>query len=64
MDSLETAVLIVATVGVVGGAAFVLHRELTAPGRRRVGIVRDVIEVVLPIVGLLALVTLVWSSVT
>ena len=49
MDALDTAVLVLATVGVVGGAALVLHRELTASGRRRVGIVRDVIEVVLPI---------------
>lgn len=64
MDALDTAVLVLATVGVVGGAALVLHRELTASGRRRVGIVRDVIEVVLPIVGVLALVVLVWGSVT
>ncbi len=61
MDALEVAVLVVATFAVVGGGAFVLYRELTAPGRRRVGTVRDTIEVVLPIAGLLALVTLVWS---
>lgn len=61
MDSLQVAVLVVATIVAVGGGAFVLYRELSAPGRRRVGVVRDVIEVVLPIAGLLALVMLVWS---
>ena len=60
MDSLQTTVLVVATVILLGGGAFIGYRELTAPDRRRVGPVRDVVEVALPLAALLALVIAAW----
>lgn len=61
VDSFSTLVLVVATLIVVAGGAVVLVREVTAPGRRRVGPVRDAIEVAFPIIALVWLVALVWT---
>lgn len=61
MDALEIVILTIATALALVGGAVVLRRELTAPDRRRVGVVRDLIEVLLPIAGLVLLVILVWS---
>ena len=61
MDALDIVILIIATALAVAGGVVVVRRELTAPDRRRVGVVRDLIEVMLPVVGLVVLVVLVWS---
>ena len=63
MDSARITVLVVATILTLGGGVFVAYRELTAPNRRRVGVVRDVVEVMVPVVGLLGLIVTVWSIV-
>ena len=63
MDALQTTVLVIATLVVAVGGALIAHRELTAPQRRRVGVVRDVIEVAAPIVALVVLVVGVWVTV-
>lgn len=56
-------ILIVGTVLVGLGLALVLWRELAGAGvRRRVGPVRDVIEVLLPVAATLALLLWVWVS--
>lgn len=56
-------VLIVATVLVGLGLALVLWRELVGAAERRlVGPVRDVVEVLLPVVATLALVWWVWAG--
>ena len=60
MDSLQTIVLVIASVVLLGGGALIGYRELTAPDRRRVGPIRDVIEVLLPLAALLALVIAAW----
>lgn len=55
--------LLAATVLVGLGLALVLWRELASAGeRRRVGPVRDVIEVLLPVAATLALLLWVWVS--
>ncbi|MEA2001500.1 MAG: hypothetical protein U9N84_06400 [Actinomycetota bacterium] len=55
--------LIVGTVVVGLGLVLVLWRELAGAGeRRRVGPVRDVIEVLLPVAATLALLLWVWVS--
>jgi len=55
--------LIVATALVGSGLVLVLWRELAGAGqRRRVGPVRDLIEVLLPVAATLALLVWVWAS--
>jgi hypothetical protein len=57
----ETAVLIVATILIGLGLSMICWRELSAGGaRRKVGRVRNLIEVLLPIVAAVALVVWVW----
>ena len=59
---MEDAVLIVATIVVGLGLVLILWRELTgAAARRRVGAVRDLVEVLLPVVATVALVVWVWA---
>ena len=60
MDDVQTTVLVIASLIVLGGGGLVAYRELTAPDRRRVGVVRDYVEVLIPIVGLVALVVAAW----
>lgn len=60
MDSLQTTVLVIASIILLGGGALIGYRELTAPDRRRVGPIRDVIEVALPLLALFALVIGAW----
>ena len=63
-DMVDRAVLVVASVLVVAGMAAIVIRELgTHPERRLVGRVRDVIEVLLPFAGAIALVIAVWGAV-
>lgn len=58
---MQDALRIVATVVVGLGLIMILWRELAAAGeRRRVGPVRDVFEVLLPVVATVALVVGVW----
>ncbi len=55
--------LIIATVLVSLGLVLVLWRELVGAGeRRRVGRVRDVVEVLVPVAATLALLMWVWIS--
>lgn len=64
MDSLDIAVLVFASLLIVGGMGVVAWRELaTHPERRKVGRVRDVIEVLLPVVGIVVLVAFTWAAV-
>ena len=60
MDAVQTTVLVISTLIVVGGGALVVQRELTAPNRRIVGVVRDLVEVLLPIAGLIVLLVAAW----
>lgn len=61
MGPLEFVVLAVASVAVVGGAFIVAYRELVRmPGRRRVGRMRDSIEVLVPVAGVIGLVVAAW----
>lgn len=60
--SLRTTLLVVATVIVLVAMGFVVSRELTAEGRRQVGTVRDLVEVLLPAVAVAALLAAVWST--
>lgn len=62
MDGPQTTVLVLASAGIVGGAILIVRRELTAPGRRKVGPVRDVVEVLAPIAGLLLLLIAAWAG--
>lgn len=63
MDPLEMVVLLVASFLVVGGMGVVAWRELaTHPERRKVGRVRDVVEVLLPVVGVVVLVAVTWAT--
>jgi len=57
---MQIAALVVATVLVSAGLGLILWRELAgAVGRRRVGPLRDTVEVLLPVVATVAL--LIWS---
>lgn len=60
--TVETTVLVIGTAIVVAGGALIAYRELASTERRRVGPVRDLVEVLVPIVGLVALVVAVWAS--
>lgn len=63
MEAPATIVLIFATVVVVLGMAAVMWRELTSQSQRRVpSRGRDVVEVLLPVVGAALLVAWVWSD--
>lgn len=55
--------LIVATVLAVVGVVVAMVIDLRMPERRRVGRFRDLVEVLLPVVGLLVLVVAVWIAV-
>jgi hypothetical protein len=58
---MEGAVRLIATITVGLGLALILWRELSAADdRRTVGPARDVIEVLLPLVATVALLTWVW----
>ena len=60
----ETVALVVGSVFVVGGMTAIVIREFGMhPERRLVGPTRNAIEVLLPFVGALALVILVWGAV-
>ena len=59
---MEDVVRVVATMVVGLGLVLILWRELAgAAARRRVGAVRDVIEVVLPVAATVALLLWVWA---
>ena len=61
---IETAALVVGSIFVVGGMVAIVAREFgTHPERRLVGRTRDAVEVLLPFVGALALVIVVWGAV-
>jgi hypothetical protein len=61
---IERAAVVVGSIGVVGGMVVIVAREFgTHPERRLVGRVRDAVEVLLPFVGALALVSVVWGAV-
>lgn len=63
MEAPATIVLIFATVVVVLGMTAVMWRELTSQSQRRVpSRGRDVVEVLLPVVGAALLVAWVWSD--
>jgi uncharacterized protein (DUF3084 family) len=65
MSTLDTAVLLVGSVLVIGGLVAIVARELgTHPERRLVGPVRDSLEVLVPLVGAVLLVVSVWISVS
>ena len=60
---MRDAVMIVATVLVGVGLLLILWRELGgAAQRRRVGVVRDTIEVLLPIAATVALLVWAWVA--
>ena len=53
--------LIIGTILVGVGLGLILWRELaSAADRRKVGVIRDVVEVLLPVVATVALVVWVW----
>ena len=59
----ETVALVVGSIFAIGGLIGIVVRELvTHPERRLVGRTRDAIEVLLPFVGAVALVIVVWSA--
>jgi protoheme IX farnesyltransferase len=63
-DVIDQAVLIVASILVVGGLTAIVAREFgTHPERRLVGRVRNAVEVMLPLVGAAVLVIVVWGAV-
>ena len=65
MSTLDTAVLLVGSVLVIGGLVAIVARELgTHPERRLVGPVRESLEVLVPLVGAILLVVSVWISVS
>ena len=65
MSTVDLVAVVVGSVLLVGGMAAIAARELlTHPERRLVGPVRDVVEVVLPLVGAVAIVVAVWVSAT
>ncbi len=60
---MSDAVLIIGTVLVGVGLMLILWRELNnASERRKVGAVRDAVEVLLPVVATIALVVWVWTA--
>ncbi len=60
---MSDAVLIIGTVLVGVGLMLILWRELNnASERRKVGAVRDAVEVFLPVVATIALVVWVWTA--
>jgi len=63
VEALVTIVLIIATVVIVLGMIAVMWRELSSQSQRRVpSRGRDVVEVLLPVVGAALLVVWVWSD--
>ncbi len=63
-DVIDNVVLIVASILVIGGLTAIVAREFgTHPERRLVGWVRDAVEVLLPLVGAVVLVIVVWGAV-
>jgi hypothetical protein len=61
---IETAALVIGSSFVVGGMVAIIAREFgTHPERRLVGRTRDAVEVLLPFVGAVALVVVVWGAV-
>lgn len=61
---IDKAVLVIGSILAIGGMATIAARELgTHPERRLVGRTRDIIEVLLPFAGVLALVIVVWGAV-
>lgn len=64
MASLAIIVLLFGSLLILGGIGVVAWRELgTHPERRKVGRVRNVVEVLLPVVGILVLVAVTWAVV-
>ena len=65
MSTPDFLMVLVGSVLMIGGLIAIVARELaTHPERRLVGPVRDVIEVLLPLVGAVVLVVSVWISVS
>ena len=63
MTTLDFFVVLVGSVLVIAGFIAIVARELgTHPERRLVGPVRNGVEVLLPLVGAVALVIAVWIS--
>lgn len=63
MSTVDFVALVVGSVLLLGGLAAIVGRELfTHPERRLVGPIRNVVEVVLPLAGAIALVVAVWTS--
>lgn len=63
METPATIVLVLATVVILAGMVAVVWRELTSQSQRRVpSRGRDVVEVMLPVVGAALLVAWVWSD--
>ena len=63
MTTLDFFVVLVGSVLVITGLIAIVARELgTHPERRLVSPVRDAVEVLLPLVGAVALVVSVWIS--
>jgi hypothetical protein len=64
MEPLGVAALVFGTLLIVGGMGVVAWRELaTNPERRLVGPLRNVLEVLLPVVGIVILVAITWAVV-
>ena len=64
MEPLGVAALVFGTLLIVGGMGVVAWRELaTHPERRRVGRLRNILEVLLPVVGVVILVAITWAVV-
>ncbi|MDJ0923607.1 MAG: hypothetical protein QNJ77_03515 [Acidimicrobiia bacterium] len=60
---MQDAVLIIASVAVAAGLALIMWRELgSGRVRRKVGVVRDTIEVLLPVVATGGLVWWAWVA--
>ena len=63
MTTLDFFVVLVGSVLVIAGLIAIVARELgTHPERRLVGSVRNGVEVLLPLVGAVALVIVLWIS--
>ena len=64
MEPLGVAALVFGTLLIVGGMGMVAWRELaTHPERRLVGRLRNALEVLLPVVGIVILVAITWAVV-
>lgn len=62
MGSFAIIVLLFGSLLILGGIAVVAWRELaTHPERRQVGRVRNVVEVLLPVIGIVVLVWAAWA---